>query len=290
MNKTRKEDQKVKYLLALATALLLLGIGSTAATAGVDPEADLKAYKAYFKERFPSYGPREFSLGMYNYNDDKRAQYEAIMEFPPYEIVVEKGEELFNTPFKNGKTYAGCLENGGVGISHTYPRFDSKSGKVKTLSMELNECRKKNGEKPLKLLKGTLPTLLAYMAETSRGKPIAITVPDDPRALAVYEDGKRIYFTRRGPRGFACYNCHWAAAGSRIRGNELSPARGQAGNFPSYRSKWGAMGPIQRRYKGCMKNVGAKPLKPGGEGMNNLEYFHRRLSNGLPSSAPNNRF
>jgi sulfur-oxidizing protein SoxA len=108
--------------------------------------------------------------------------------------------------------------------------------------------------------------------------------------LAAYEDGKRIYFTRRGPRGFACYNCHWEAAGSRIRGNELSPAVGQASNFPAYRSKWGAIGPIQRRYKGCMQNVGARPLKEGGEAMNNLEYFHRRLSNGLPSNAPNNRF
>ena len=39
-----------------------------------------------------------------------------------------------------------------------------------------------------------------------------------------------------------------------------------------------------------MKNVGAKPLKEGSDGMNNLEYFHRRLSNGLPSNAPNSRF
>ena len=270
--------------------MLLLGVGFTAAAADIDPEADLKAYKAYFKERFPKFGDKEWGLGMYNFNEDKRAQWEAIMEFPPYEIVVEKGEELFNTPFKNGKTYASCMKNGGIGIAHTYPRFDSESGKVKTLSMEINECRKKNGEKPLKLLKGKLPTILAYLAETSRGKPIDITVPDDPRALAAYQDGKRIYFTRRGPRGFACYSCHWESAGSRIRGNELSPARGQAGNFPSYRSKWGAMGPIQRRYKGCQKNIGAKPLKEGGEGMNNLEYFHRRLSNGLPSNSPNNRF
>ena len=88
----------------------------------------------------------------------------------------------------------------------------------------------------------------------------------------------------------ACFNCHWESAGSRIRGNELSTAVGQGGNFPAYRSKWGAMGPIQRRFKGCMKNTGAKPLKEGSEGMNNLEYFHKRLSNGIPSSAPATRF
>ncbi|TNG01487.1 MAG: sulfur oxidation c-type cytochrome SoxA [Gammaproteobacteria bacterium] len=284
------EDNKMKNTLLAAMSLMLLGGGITSVIAASDPEADLKTYKEYFKQKFPDYTAENWGLGMYNFNADKRSQWESIMEFPPYETVVEEGEALFNKPFKNGKTYASCLENGGIGISHTYPRFDAKSGKVRTLSMEINDCRKKNGEEPLKLLKGKLPTILAYMAETSRGKIIDIKVPDDPRALAAYEDGKRIYFTRRGPRGFACFNCHWETAGTRIRGNELSPARGQAGNFPSYRSKWGAMGPIQRRYKGCQKNVGAKPLKAGGEAMNNLEYFHRRLSNGLPSNAPNNRF
>jgi len=280
----------VKHLLMLVTAIFLLGIGCFSATAATDPEADLAAYDAYFESRFPNFGPEEYGLGMYNFNDDKRAQWEAIMEFPPYEFVVEKGEQLYNQPFENGKTLADCLENGGIGIAHTYPRFDPESGKIKTLATEINECREANGEKPMKLLKGDLPAILAYLAETSRGMPLQIEVPDDPRALAAYEDGKRIYFTRRGPRAFACYSCHWEAAGARIRGNELSPARGQGANFPAYRSKWGAVGPIQRRYKGCMKNVGAKPLKEGSDAMNNLEYFHRRLSNGLPSNAPNNRF
>lgn len=39
-----------------------------------------------------------------------------------------------------------------------------------------------------------------------------------------------------------------------------------------------------------MEEFGAKPLKPGSEAMADLEYFHRRLSNGIPMNAPNNRF
>ena len=142
----------------------------------------------------------------------------------------------------------------------------------------------------LNYLKGNLVKILAYMAETSRGKPINVEVPDDPRALAAYEEGKRIYFTRRGPREFACYHCHWEASGMRIRGNELSPAVGQAANFPVYRSKWGEIGSIQRRYIGCMRNIGAVPFKEQTEVMNNLEYFHTFLSNGVPMNAPNSRF
>ncbi len=65
---------------------------------------------------------------------------------------------------------------------------------------------------PLSPLRGRLAAIEAYMADISRGKPIAIRVPDDPRALAAYEEGKRQYFTHRGPRGFACYHGHWEAA------------------------------------------------------------------------------
>ena len=279
----------MKNTMLSAVVLGLLCAVSQPAVA-TDPDADLKVYQAFFQKRFPDLAPEDLTRGMYNFNADKRSQWEAIMEFPPYELDIEAGQRLFEKPFNNGKTYAGCLENGGIGIAHTYPRFDKASGKVKTLMMAVNTCRTENGEQPLKLLKGDMPKILAYLSDTSRGKPINIEVPDDPRALAVYEDGKRQYFTRRGPRAFACYNCHWEAAGSRIRGNELSTAVGQAGNFPAYRSKWGAIGPIQRRYKGCMRNVGAKPLKEGSEAMNNLQYFHTRLSNGLPMTAPASRF
>lgn len=254
------------------------------------PEEDLKHFKEYFEKRFPNFSAEDYTRGMYNFNEDKRAQWEDIMEFPPYEMAIEEGQSLFETPFKDGKTYADCFENGGIGIAHTYPRFDPASGSVKTLGMAINECRVEHGAEPLSLLKGPLVYIAAYMAETSRGEPIAITVPDDPRALAAYAEGKRIYFTRRGPRAFACYHCHWEAAGARIRGNELSPARGQAANFPAYRSKWGEMGAIQRRYKGCMRNIGAKPLEEGSAEMANLEYFHKYLSNGIPSSAPATRF
>ncbi|MFZ0256159.1 MAG: sulfur oxidation c-type cytochrome SoxA [Gammaproteobacteria bacterium] len=276
-----------REVLAVA---LFAGFGLAMGSVAAGPTEDLKIYQAYFEQRFPEFTPEDYTQGMYNFNEDKRAQWEAIMEFPPYEMAVEEGQELFETPFKNGNSYASCFENGGIGIAQTYPRFDPERGKVMTLGMAINDCRVKNGEEPLDMVKGPLVYIEAYMAETSRGKPIDITVPDDPRALAAYEEGKRIYFTRHGPRAFACYHCHWEAAGGKIRGNELSPAIGQAANFPAYRSKWGEMGSIQRRFKGCMENIGAKPLKPGGEDMANLEYFHRRLSNAIPLSAPNNRF
>ena len=191
-------------------SLLISFVASPIINAG--PQEDLVAYQNYFKKKFPDLSPVDLSNGMYNFDKDKRAQWEEIMSFPPYEIAIDEGKTLFTTPFKNGKTYADCFEKGGVAIAHTYPRFDKKVGKVKTLAALVNECRVKNGEKPLPYLKGKLATILAYMADTSRGKTINIEVPADAAALAAYEDGKRIYFSRRGPRAFACYHCHWEAA------------------------------------------------------------------------------
>ena len=276
---------KLTYRIALSAIVILM-----CGVANAGPQQDLQKYQNFFKERFPDLSMVDLSNGSYNFNEDKRSQYNDIMEFPPYEVAIEEGKELFDKPFDNGKSYADCLPNKGVGIAHLYPKFDKQTGKVKTLPGLINECREKNGEKSLNVLKGDLVKILAYLADTSRGKSISVEVPDDPRAIAAYEQGKQIYFTRRGPREFACYHCHWETSGQRIRGNELSPAIGQAANFPVYRSKWGDIGTIQRRYKGCMKNVGAVPLKEQSDAMNNLEYFHTFLSNGVPLNAPNSRF
>lgn len=272
----------------LVLSLLILTVATPCAWA--DPDSDLKKYQAFFTQRFPEFNSDDFANGMYNFSKDKRSQYEDIMQFPPYIEALEEGEALFNSKFQNGKSYADCFPNKGIGIAQTYPKFDEKRGKVVTLEAAINHCRTNNGEKPLKYLKGNLVKIAAYMSDTSRGKPIQITVPKDARAIAAYEEGKRIYFSRRGPREFACYHCHWQTSGQRIRGNELSPAIGQAANFPVYRSKWGELGSIQRRYKGCMKNVGSVPLKEQSDAMNNLQYFHTFLSNGVALNAPNSRF
>jgi len=277
-----------KYSCVVCVGLLLAfpNFGSSA----VDPAQDLEKYQSFFKQRFPDMTLSDLANGMYNFSEDKRSQYEDIMQIPPYEAALEEGKALYETPFANGKRYADCFPNKGIGIANTYPKFDAKSGAVMTLEAAINECRETNGEKALAYLRGNLIKIAAYMTDTARGKPIAIEVPNDPRALAAYEEGKRIYFSRRGPREFACYHCHWQTSGLRIRGNELSPAVGQAANFPVYRSDWGELGSLQLRYKGCMNNVGSIPLQEQSKEMNNLQYFHTYLSNGVPMSAPNSRF
>jgi len=273
--------------LPVMVALSLVCIPFTSTFAS--PKKDLKEYRDYFKKKFPKVKFEEFANGVYALDADMRGQWEQIMEFPPYELALEEGEKLFKKKFKNGKTLASCFRKGGVGIAQEYPYFDTKSGKVKTLPLEINECLKKNREKPLKYKKGKMAAIVAYMMNTSRGKKFNVKIPNDKRALAAYEAGKKFYYARRGQLNFSCAHCHVNGAGNRIRTNLLSPGLGQPTNFPTYRSKWGELGTLHRRYTGCNKQVRAKPYKAQGVEYRNLEYFHTYMSNGLPLNAPGTR-
>ena len=103
------------------------------AASDVNPEADRKAFVKNFTDRFPKVPLKDFVNGPYSMDAGLHKQWEAKEEFPPYEFAVEKGKQMFNTPFKNGKTYGDCFPNKGIGIRQNYPKFDTKSGKVITL-------------------------------------------------------------------------------------------------------------------------------------------------------------
>jgi sulfur-oxidizing protein SoxA len=274
-----------KTLATLGLALLIaLPLG-----AGATPQQDLVEFQKYFMERFPNTPFEDFANGVYSIDAASRDQWLEIEEFAPYELNISKGEELFNKPFANGKTYASCFENGGIGIRQNYPYFDTDRGEVITLELAINECRKANGEKPLGWKKGAIADISAYMAYTSRGNIFDIEIPNDPRALAAYERGKKHFYQKRGQLNMACADCHKFYSGNLIRADLLSPALGQLTHFPVYRSKWGGLGTTHRRYAGCNGQVRAKAFPAQSEEYRDLEYFHTYMSNGLAVNGPGAR-
>ena len=282
---------RVRLLLQSALAALALAIFIHAAAAAdtPDPAADAKAFRDYFVKKFPKVKLEDFVNGPYSLNEDMRRQWEEKEQFPPYEFALEAGKEMFATPFRNGKTYADCFPNGGIGIRQNYPYFDEKEGKVVTLELALNRCREANGEAPYSYVKDEMASLTAYMAFTSRGKPMDIKVPNDPRALAAYEDGKRYFYTRRGQLNFSCASCHVQSPGERIRAETLAPALGIMNALPIYRSEWSGMGTTSRRLVTCNSQTRAVPLDPQSDEYRDLEYFLSYMSNGLPISGPGAR-
>jgi sulfur-oxidizing protein SoxA len=283
-----KRSRALSCALAIA-ALLVTGAQLAPAADAAGPAADFKAFRDYFTQKFPNVPLDDFVNGPYSMDADLRKQWVSIEDFPPYDFAIDRGKEMFATAFKNGKTYGDCFPDNGIGIRQNYPYFDAKTGEVITLELALNRCREANGEQPFSYVKDEMASLTAYMAFTSRGKPFDIKIPDDPRALAAYQNGEKYFYARRGQLNFSCASCHVQNPGNHIRTEVLAPALGILAAMPIYRSEWNGMGTISRRFVTCNSQVRGVPLKPQDEDYRDVEYFLSYMSNGLPISGPSSR-
>ncbi len=279
--------------LIITAAIAVLGLGP--AISAASPQEDLKQFRSFYYKKFPGVKLQEYADGIYGISKERRSEWEAMEEFPPYEPGIEIGKQLFEK-HNLGK----CFKNGGIGIRQNYPWFNSKTGKVHTLEADIMRCLKKNGvdvkAEKIGYKKGKMAAISAYMGYTSRGKKLNVVVPNDERALAIYNRGKKHFYAKRGQLNLSCADCHMASAGMLVRSNMLSPGLGQVSHFPVYRKKWefasggnpalAGFGTIQRRYGGCNKQVRAKPFKAQGDEYTALEYFHTYMSNGIKINAP----
>jgi sulfur-oxidizing protein SoxA len=265
-----------KLILALAGIGVMMG----AAAANAGPEEDRLKLVKHYQERYPDVKVENYIFGALAFDPDAKSQYDSIMEFPPYVGEIEKGEKMFKTPFKNGKTYADCLPNGGKMIAGNYPMFDEKKGKVVTFEDIINECRTANGEQAYEYGDPkTMGLVTAYARTLSDGMKMNIKV-DGEGARKAYEDGKKSYYSRAGQLNFSCANCHIDNVGMKLRSETLHMAVGAATHWPVFRGGENLV-TLQKRYEACYRQVRHVPQKAGSTQLNNLEYFHSYLSNGL---------
>lgn len=275
---------KQKTIMKLLTGVAGLAVAFGAASAHATPEADRQALIKYYKEKFPNVKLDDYVYGALAFDADSKAQYDAIMEFPPFEGQVEQGRKMWETPFKNGKKYSDCLPNGGKMIAGNYPMFDDAKGKVVTLHDVINDCRVANGEEAFKVSDmNTMGRLTAYMRTLSDGMLMNIKV-EGPKAMEAYQDGKKTFFSRKGQLNFACATCHVQNGGNYLRSELMSPVVGHAVHWPVFRAGDNLV-TLQQRYTGCFTQVRQVPPAQGSATMNNLEYFHSAMSNGLPMKA-----
>lgn len=280
--------------LIMTTAVALLGLVPAMATMA-SPQEDLKEFRSYYFKKFPGIKLQDYADGIYGISKERRVEWEAMEEFPPYEPGVEIGNKLFDK-YSVGK----CFKNGGIAVRQNYPWFNAKTGEFHTLEGDIMACLKKNGvdveAEKIGFQKGKLAAISAYMAYTSRGKKMNVVIPNDERALGIYNRGKHHFYAKRGQLNMACADCHMYNAGMLARSNMLSPALGHVTHFPVYRKKWesspggnpalAGFGTLQRRYGGCNKQVRAKAFKAQGEEYTALEVYESYMSNGIMVNGP----
>jgi L-cysteine S-thiosulfotransferase len=262
-------------------ALTTLTLTSIALLAVGGPLEDRVRFVDYFAERFARVPLDDYVYGALIANPGGREQYEQIMEFPPFLGDIDKGKKIWDTPFRNGKSFADCFPSGGRNVVGNYPYFDAQLGRVFTFENAINACLRANDESEFAYgERQPMGVLTAYARTLSDGMRMNIRI-ESPAALAKYEAGKSMFFRRMGQLNAACAGCHVYNAGNVMRMEIISPALGHATHWPIFRGGEELM-TFQGRFKRCMEQMRAVPYGFDSEEWNNLEYFLAYMSNGLP--------
>ena len=205
----------------------------------------------------------------------------------PAMVAVDQGEALWaSVDGSQGKSCQECHNEASEsmkGVRAGYPKWNAKLNKPHTLETQINECRtERMGADKWKWESGNMLGMTAYVGLQSRGMPVKVQT-NGPMA-DWHAKGKDLYFTRVGQLNMSCANCHQENYGKMIRADHLS--QGQANGFPTYRLKWGGLGSLHRRFKGCMDNIRATPYKRGSDEFIALEVYLASRGEGLSVETP----
>ena len=283
-------------VLALCSSFAVLAepVVHTAGQSEVGATATLNALKAHFEQTMPEVkgdafvdGALNFNKGSREYNKFWEDRFKDDFDQPDeYKSAFANGKAIWEKPFPDGKRFNDCFKDDGKGAAATYPKVLA-DGKVATFEHALNQCLEAHQAKPLAYgdMK-TMGALSLYARRLSDEARVNVAVNTDAEKAA-FERGKKLYYTRAGQLGMACASCHTQQAGKTLRSEELSPVIGQAAHFPVFRPNRATahldVVTLQKRYEGCQTNVKvADPYKAGSAELNDLEFFHTYVSNGLP--------
>ena len=208
----------------------------------------------------------------------------------PGMIFVDQAKDAWNTVEGSaGKSCASChgdAEESMVGVRAVYPKWNEAAGEVRTMAMQINDCRKtKMGAEAWKYDGGDMAAMEALISVQSRGMPVNVAI--DGPVKAVWEQGKELYYTRTGQLDLSCASCHELNYGNMIRADHLS--QGQINGFPTYRLKNAKLNTVHARFKGCVRDTRAETYKPGSAEFVALELYVASRGNGLSVEGPSVR-
>lgn len=185
-----------------------------------------------------------------------------------------------------GKSCASChnaAETSMKGVFATYPKFDTKLGRVVDMEEKINQMRtEKMGAVPLAWESDGLLSMTAYIGSLSQGMPVAVTSAGP--AHATWLQGQAYYGERRGQLNMSCQQCHVANLDRKLRSETLDS--GLTNGFPTYRLSWQSLGSTQRRFRECEQQIRAEPRPYGAKEYVALELYVATLGKGLPVETP----
>jgi len=173
-----------------------------------------------------------------------------------------------------------------AGVKAVYPKWNEAAGEVRTLELQINDCRENRmGAEPWKYTGGDMINMTALIASVSRGMPVNVAI--DGPVQSTWEQGKELYYARTGQLELSCANCHEDNYGNMIRADHLS--QGQINGFPVYRLKNAKLNSVHSRFKGCVRDTRAETYSPASAEFIALELYVASRGNGLSVEGPSVR-
>ena len=204
----------------------------------------------------------------------------------PGMIFVDDAIEAWNAvDGSEGKSCAAChgAPEEMAGVRAVYPRWNDEAEEVRTVAMQVNDCRTEQmGAEEWKYDGGDMLNMEALLASVSRGLPVNVAI--DGPVQAMWEMGRDLYYTRFGQLDLSCANCHEDNYGNNIRADHLS--QGQINGFPTYRLKNAKLNGVQSRFRGCVRDTRAQTYAVGSEEFIALELYVASRGNGLSVEGP----
>jgi sulfur-oxidizing protein SoxA len=279
---------KIKAVTAIAAALI-----ATSAFADEDAElvinGDIEIVTKTAAPAHLSDALDEVMSGWRFRSDGTQAMQMDDFDNPGMSAVDAAADAWDTVEGSEGKSCASChgaAEDSMVGVRAVYPKWNDTAEEVRTLAMQINDCREnKMGADKYGYTSGDMAAMEALITLQSRGMPVNVAI--DGPVQATWEAGKELYYTRTGQLDLSCANCHEDNYGNMIRADHLS--QGQINGFPVYRLKNTKLNTVHARFKGCVRDTRAETYKPGSDEFIALELYVASRGNGLSVEGPSVR-
>ena len=232
-------------------------------------------------------GPSNWQTPQSSY-DLMSSENKAMQDDPslnPAMFWLSDGANLWNKVSDNKqKSCANChgeAKKSMRGVATQFPKVIK--GRLQTLESQINQCRvNAQGESPLVYEGKELLALTAYVANQSKGMPIAVKETAVNRVDL--QKGRELFYRRIGQLNLSCAQCHQERAGLKLGGSVIP--QGHPNAYPIYRLEWQTLGSLQRRLRNCMSGVRAQQFEYGSTQMAQLELFLAWRARGLPLESP----
>lgn len=207
----------------------------------------------------------------------------------PAMLFVETAAEVWSMADGGaGKSCASCHDDVSTmaGVKAVYPKWNPAAGEVRSIEMQVNDCRTtRMGAGAWKYEGEEMTSMVALLASVSRGMPVNVAI--DGPARATWERGREMYYTRFGQLELSCANCHEDNYGNMIRADHLS--QGHTNGFPAYRLENTRLVAVHTRFNGCVRDTRAHSFAPGSPEFLALELYVASRGNGLSVEGPSVR-